>query len=149
LALGWEMRISKGGVVRGTFLCVAICLVTLVVGGCGATPTPTPSAAVTPRPPAPTPTAPPTATPAPEPTPTPIPTAIVTADALNLRSGPGTEYDRMGLVRLGDELKVVGRNEAGDWIAVVAPGGINAWVAVEYTKLNAAVEALPIAPTPE
>ena len=134
---------------RGIFLCVAICLVTLVVGGCGATLTPTPSAAVTPRPPAPTPTVPPTATPVPEPTPTSIPTAIVTADALNLRVGPGTGYDRLGLVRLGDELKVVGRNEAGDWIAVVAPGGINAWVAVEYTKLNAAVESLPVAPTSE
>jgi uncharacterized protein YgiM (DUF1202 family) len=134
---------------KGVGLVVILLLVAILAIGCGSTPEPTPALVVTPRPPAPTPTTPAAPTPAAEPTSTPVPMAIVTADALNLRAGPGTEYDRLGLVRLDDELRVVGRNEAGDWIAVVAPGGINAWVAAEYTILNVKVESLPIAPIPE
>ena len=134
---------------KGVVLVVILLLVAILAIGCGSTPEPTPALVVTPRPPAPTPTTPAAPTPVPEPTSTPVLMAIVTADALNLRAGPGTEYDRLGLVRLDDELRVVGRNEAGDWIAVVAPGGINAWVAVEYTRLNVTVESLPIAPIPE
>jgi uncharacterized protein YgiM (DUF1202 family) len=135
--------------VRGSFLLVVVCLASMLAVACGSAETQMPQEAVTPRPPAPTPTTPPTPTAIPEPTETPIPKAVVTADALNLRAGPGTEYDRLGLVRLDDELRVVGRNEAGDWISVVAPEGINAWVAVEYTRLNSAVESLPIAEIPE
>lgn len=134
---------------RGTFILLVACMVSLVIVGCGSTETPTPQEAVTPRPPALTPTTPPTPTAVPEPTETPVPMAIVTADALNLRVGPGTEYDRLGLVRLDDELRVTGRNEDGDWISVVAPGGINAWVAVEYTRMNTEVESLPLAEMPE
>ena len=133
---------------KGTLLVSLLMLVALAFPGCGSTPEPTPSPPVTPRPPAPTPTAQPTFTALAEPTPTLVPKAVVTADALNLRAGPGTNYDQLGMLKLGEELQATGRNQAGDWIAVIAPGGTTAWVAVQYVSLNVSVETLPVAPAP-
>ncbi len=78
----------------------------------GLAPTPTPTAAPTPTP---QPTA--TSTPVPSPTPTTTPTpepvqlARVTAQAANVRSGPGTENEKVGLVVEGDLLEVLGEEE--------------------------------------
>ena len=44
----------------------------------------------------------------------------------NLRSGPGTTYGKVGLLDVGDEVRVTG--EAGDWLRIEAPGGGEAFV---------------------
>lgn len=44
----------------------------------------------------------------------------------NLRSGPGTTYGKVGLLDVGDEVRVTG--EAGDWLRVEAPGGGEAFI---------------------
>ncbi len=107
--------------------------------------------------PTPTPTRRPTATPTPRPTqtPTPSPTrppdAVVLAETLNLRGGPGTIYARVGLLRKGDPLDVVARNEAGDWLSVIEPDGKGGWVAANLVQLNIPVSQIPVAtdiPTP-
>lgn len=112
----------------------------------------------------PTPTATPTrretqATPTPTPTPTQQvaeakPEAVVTNSLLNVRAGPGTNYARVGQVRQGTKLEIVGRNAEETWIAVVTPEGAEAWIILTYVSINVSVRDLPLieappAPTPQ
>jgi uncharacterized protein YraI len=39
--------------------------------------------------------------------------------AANLRSGPGTHYQIVGGVQAGQRLKVIGQNQAGDWLKLL------------------------------
>jgi uncharacterized protein YraI len=106
------------------------------------------------------PTSLPTFTPLPTPTPTRLPTStlapqpdgVVNVEALNLRAGPGTVYDKVGLLRQGDELDIVARAAAGDWLAVIAPDGNEGWVSAIYVDLNIPPDRVPVAtqvpPTP-
>jgi hypothetical protein len=93
-----------------------------------------------------------TAAPAPSATPTRGPDAVVTADALTLRGGPGTVYPRLGMLRKGDPLAVAARTGPGDWLAVTTSAGKRGWVAAAYVSLNVAPEGIPISaevpPTP-
>jgi spore germination protein YaaH len=104
------------------------------------------------------------ATPTPTPEPTPTPTkeveiseteaeAVVSNSLLNLRSGPGTNYDRVGQVRQGTKLKVLGKNAEGTWIKIETPGGTEAWVILTYVDINVSLDSVavaqaPAAPTP-
>jgi len=94
-------------------------------------------------------------TPTSEPTPSPMPSATpavctVLADVLNVRNGPGTEYQVVGRVRQGDALQPLGRNAAGDWLWVSLEGGGHGWVyagLVEY-RLEAGQLAIQTPPAP-
>ena len=44
----------------------------------------------------------------------------------NLRNGPGTHYDKVGLLQVGQQVRVTG--EAGDWLRVKTPSGDTAFV---------------------
>ena len=44
----------------------------------------------------------------------------------NLRSGPGISHDKVGLLEVGDEVRVTG--EVGDWLRIEAPGGGEAFI---------------------
>ena len=44
----------------------------------------------------------------------------------NLRSGPGIGHDKVGLLEVGDEVRVTG--EVGDWLRIEAPGGGAAFI---------------------
>jgi hypothetical protein len=118
-----------------------------------ATPSPT-SIQPTPIPPSPTATSRPTSTSTvtASVTPTPAPDAVVTADALTLRGGPGTVYARLGTLRKGDALTVTARTRAGDWLAVTTQAGKKGWVAASYVELGLLPEEIPLAtevpPTP-
>ena len=82
--------------------------------------------------------------------------AIVVADRLNVRSGPGTSYNRVGAVASGDTLAVTGQFNACSWLQIVTPSGVEGWVSgsSEYVTLAIrctdlpAVEAPPL-PTPD
>jgi uncharacterized protein YraI len=81
------------------------------------------------------------------------PRAVVTHETLNVRAGPSTAYDKVGLLRQGDEVVVRGRNEAGTWLAVTLLDGTEGWVYADYADLNVprdslAVAQAPVAPTP-
>ena len=51
------------------------------------------------------------------------PVAVVLVNALNVRAGPGTNYERIDSVALNDTLLITGRNEACSWLQIVAPSG--------------------------
>ncbi len=70
---------------------------------------------------------PPTPTPEP-PTPTPEPPQVrVTAPTVNLRSGPGTNYPRVGQATQGQTFDIVAKNQDGSWFQISANGKA-AWV---------------------
>lgn len=102
-----------------------------------------------------TPTRQPTATLTPRPTqtpsPSPMPDAVVLAETLNLRGGPGTLYARIGALRKRDPLDVIARNQEGDWLSVTTPEGKKGWVAANLVQLNIPLRQIPVAadiPTP-
>lgn len=141
---------------------------TEVVQAAPATETPLPTATLvpptaTPFPtemPSPTPTPFPTETPSPEPalTPTPTPTpalpgVVVNVD-LNVRAGPGTNYDRIGLIPAGNRVDIVGRTEDSTWWQIAfadVPDGLG-WIAAEYGQAEntdgVALAQVPPTPTP-
>ncbi|MCB9104543.1 MAG: SH3 domain-containing protein [Anaerolineales bacterium] len=110
--------------------------------------TPTPTSTIEPDPPTSTPTvtttATPTSTDAPIPTSTapiiPTPDAVVIAsNGLNLRSGPGTDYDIVNFLKKGDSLSIQGRTEDSGWIQVRADNRTaSGWVSAssQYIQFN-------------
>src|SRR5215203_861418 len=60
--------------------------------------------------------------------------ANVTAAKLNVRSGPGTGYTRVGFVSKNDELKVIGRTRSCQWLRVITPSRLVGWVAESFVS---------------
>ena len=98
----------------------------------------------------PEPTPEPTPEPIPEPTPEPVsfdglaqhpatvfaeceqPAYTTTPDAsMNLRAGPGTDYDKVTSVPAGTAVTALGTNEDGSWV-VVQIGDKYGWLKVEF-----------------
>ena len=83
----------------------------------------------------------PTDTATPRPSPTPRPTAtpyhVSAAVAVNIRSGPGTNYDRVGLAQPGDTFEVIGRwaGSPYNWLKIRYAGHYSgkAWIAESLT----------------
>ena len=91
---------------------------------------------------------------APAPAATPDPTvAVVTTNALNVRSGPSTLYPVLITVPNGTEMTVTGRNPLNTWIAVQLADGTEGWVTrslTSYTNIAPVVETPPLpAATPD
>lgn len=52
---------------------------------------------------------------------------IVNGNSVNIRSGPGTDYDRLTQVNAGTRLTILA--EKGGWVQVEIPGGGRGWIA--------------------
>jgi hypothetical protein len=102
------------------------------------------------EPAAPPPAEEPSAEPEDEPAPPPPTTGLVaevTAASLNVRSGPVASYARLGSVKRGEVLPVLGRNEGCTWLQVETPFGLG-WVSAGYVQLNGACRDAPVTNTP-
>ena len=119
-----------------------------------AAPTQTPPASATPSPaPTATQTQNPSPTLSPTATPEPFVRGRVLAQFANLHRGPGEVYDLLG--NFGREMVVivVGKNEAGDWLAVDLGFGQTGWLKAEAVEMEGGAEGLalleaPPTPTP-
>ncbi len=91
----------------------------------------------------------PTATPTPEFTPTPTATAtpeFATAKAstnANVRSGPSTEYPRVGQLATGKSYKVTGQNDDGTWWQIEVDGK-PAWVTADLVTVTGNAEGVAV-----
>ncbi len=75
-------------------------------------------------------------------------TAVVTAQGLNVRAGPGIEHERIGVVEGGTALVLSGRNSAGTWVwGHPAEEGPEGWLSAAYMKIDGDVMALPVVST--
>ncbi len=70
--------------------------------------------------------------------------ATVTANTLNVRSGPGTGFARLASVSRNQTLAVSGRNSACSWIKVALPTGVSGWVAAQFVTLNGTCSSAPV-----
>ena len=150
-AEGWH-RIDYGGVVAYIYAYyVKLDPVTTATATptptATATPTATPTATVAPTvPPTATPTASPTvtatATPTASPTATGNETCIgtVSVGVLNIRSGPGTSYSKLGQFARNDAVDVVKANYAKDWHKILY-NGADAYVWAGYVTLSSVPKA--------
>ena len=111
-------------------------------------PSPTPLPA-TPAPPAATPTVEPaTATPTASattetPTAAPVPAVIAVAD-VNIRSGPGLDYDVVFTLTTGDKAPITGTDSTGQWWQVQLEDGSTGWVLGQLVSTEGAVEGVTI-----
>jgi hypothetical protein len=72
---------------------------------------------------------------------------------INVRSGPGTYYDKVGVLLIGQQAPAKGRSAGGEWILIDYPGiqGGLAWVyapLVELTGGTVPIVEPPPTPTP-
>ncbi len=74
--------------------------------------------------------------------------------SVNLRAGPKTTYDQVGILLLGQKAVAKGKSPGGDWILIEyagAPGG-TAWVYAPYVNITPGslpVVSPPATPTPQ
>jgi hypothetical protein len=70
-------------------------------------------------------------TPTPFPTPTPPVRIHAVNGNLHIRRGPGTEYNRIGLLKSGESARVIGQDVLSKWVQVEIPGSDAAgWVSL-------------------
>ena len=68
----------------------------------------------------------------------PSPTGRV-IQQLNVRSGPGTTFDKLGLLEPGTEVSLTGKNTAASWFQIAYPAGPggHGWVTSQYLQTDA------------
>ncbi len=97
----------------------------------------------------PTPSSPPGETPQPG----GPPVAVTTAD-LNAREGPGQNYPILGILPVGTQVEITGKNADGTWWQIVYPpdSAGRAWIFASFTRSsnaeNVPVVETPVPPTP-
>lgn len=82
------------------------------------------------------------------------PQVIVNGDVVNVRSGPGTNYQVLGQVIVGQPFEAIARTSAGDWLEICCPvtPGETGWISAPLVTMTTAIDALPVGsipPTPE
>ncbi len=121
------------------------------------TPSPTPSPTSTPRASA-TPTASPTASPTPSPTPsptrtptpTPTPSNLATAtQSASIFAAPDANSRELAVVRIGEQVTVLGRSAAGRWFYVRNSSGVEGFAYAPRFAWSGDFEALPVKPALE
>jgi uncharacterized protein YgiM (DUF1202 family) len=74
----------------------------------------------------------------------------VVAD-VNLRIGPGDEYQQVGTLKAGQEVTIAGRNKTNDWLLVQVDATTQRWIKRSAVDLQDAIELVPprdVTPTP-
>jgi hypothetical protein len=74
----------------------------------------------------------------------------VTVDVnLNVRTGPGTNYDRIGALAVGTTVEIVGRSANSAWWQIPYPGAPDgkAWISAGYGTAHS-TEAVPVVEAP-
>ncbi len=81
---------------------------------------------------------------------TPTGPVIVVPDQVNVRTGPSTEYELIGVLIAGQTAPAIGRTAGGDWIQITYAGVPNniAWVYSPFVVLDPPGAFLPIVEPP-
>jgi hypothetical protein len=97
-------------------------------------------------------TQPPADTPVPQSTPLPTATlegtwVLVNVDALNVRTGPGFNYERVGQVGVGETYRILGAIPDYTWVMIDYQGGVG-WVKTEFVEILGDLAAVAIVQPP-
>ncbi len=93
--------------------------------------------------PVPTPT--PVFTPTPSPSPTPSFARLTVQNGpVNVRSGPGTGFTRVGEVQTGATYRITGKNEAGDWYQFNYSEDQQGWLAASFAAASGPADTVAV-----
>ncbi len=70
------------------------------------------------------------------------PEAVVSAAALNVRSGPGTDNAIIDVVHSGDTLAITGQNSSG-WLQITLANGNTGWISSSYVVVSGDLSGTP------
>lgn len=76
---------------------------------------------------------------------------VFVPEAATVRGGPGTMYDRLGELTLGQTAPALARSAQSDWIQIefVSAGSSRGWVYASFVELRGTtIDALPVVETP-
>ena len=81
---------------------------------------------------------------------TPEGPSILVPEQVNVRTGPSTDYDKVGVLIAGQRAPALGRSPGGEWIQIFYPGvpGNLAWVYAPFVVLDSDQRLLPIIEPP-
>ncbi len=98
----------------------------------------------------PTPTVTPTPTLTPTPTPTPAPTFVarISAELVNLRSGPSAESEVLAIIARDEEVELVGKLASEDWVMVRTLAGQEGWIYGEFLQPEPGAVVVVLTPPP-
>lgn len=85
-----------------------------------------------------------------DPTRTPEGPTILVPEQVNVRLGPSTDYEKVGVLIAGQTAPALGRSPGGEWIQIVyagVPGNV-AWVYAPFVVLETGQRLLPIIEPP-
>lgn len=68
-----------------------------------------------------------------------------TTQAINLRTGPGTNFEVSNSVAPQTPLTIFGRDQTGDWLQVRLPDRSGGWMSTSLLTVNVTVAAIPLA----
>ncbi|MFN8495140.1 MAG: SH3 domain-containing protein [Caldilineaceae bacterium] len=77
--------------------------------------------------------------------------AIKATNQINVRSGPGTNYDIIGTLQTGESAPITAKNDSGDWWQVTLNSGQQGWVFGQLVETSGDAAAIAVAaniPTP-
>jgi hypothetical protein len=66
-------------------------------------------------------------------------TGVIVANVAVLRSGPGIDYERVGTLENGEDVKIVGKTTKGDWLLIEASGqeeSNQVWVSSDFVSME-------------
>lgn len=69
----------------------------------------------------------------------------LTTGTVNVREGPGTDFEVSGSVAAGTPVTIFGRNEAGDWVQVRMPDRSGGWMYVPLLAVAVPVAGIGVA----
>ena len=91
----------------------------------------------------------------PESTPTPLSDQVASrtqtlefTDSIFLRSGPGTNYDKLGSEPAGYVAPVTGRSEDGKWYQIAYGARNRVWVSADWVYVASGTDGIPIVQAP-
>ena len=79
-----------------------------------------------------------------------VPWAAITAEVLNVRRGPGTNYPLIGQLDQNDVVEISGRNADSSWLQIVYPTGTigRGWISASYAQVRGSPAFIPVVETP-
>jgi len=79
-------------------------------------------------------------------------TAVINTGALNVRSGPGTQFSVVDVVYQGQVVTMIARTTDNSWVFIRTPNVVDGWVNASYIIPSVPINTLPIigaiTPTP-
>ena len=78
------------------------------------------------------------------------PWAAITAEVLNVRRGPGTNYPVIGQLQQNDVVEIAGRSADSSWLQIVYPTGTigRGWISASYAQVRGSPAFIPVVETP-